>query len=469
MARTRGRSGLDHEPGNADVQRLGDRGNGAIAERAEPADNAAFVNMAATVALHEAVDCAERLGYVVPGAWRSMANGVVLPVDADVILDHDGYTRREEKASTPAPLAGLFPLGYPASDAVKQATLRFYLDMADDYAGSPMLSALLRHVGGNDVGPDTVVSGCSRRGTRSFRRTASTWSTYDPTSSGTASLRTIPGKPGGFLMACMYGLTGLRVSSGDPMTWSERPVVMPGLWDGVEIERLWIRGRPATLRTFMVTTAQPWNSTSRTNSAGPRQHSERRRTTSPSPARTLAQSGLHARLTFSPCRKQHHYSGSQSGSTRPRRGTTSVAQSGEGIRDLPEQVASDDPHERFRSTRYSARPRWRVCALPDHGVQRWCAAGYETGEKPGEYMPTAGGGERYMAVAIDIVRRSGRRDPCFRSADESNGRHQTAYGFLERSSRLLGNDLRFPPSTPAISMTFGINATWFWAPATRSG
>ena len=72
-----------------------------------------------------------------------MADGIVIPVDrSNVILDHDGYTRREEKAATPAALAGLFPLGYRVSEDVERATLRFYLDMADDYAGSPMLSAL---------------------------------------------------------------------------------------------------------------------------------------------------------------------------------------------------------------------------------------------------------------------------------------------------------------------------------------
>jgi hypothetical protein len=220
-----------------------------IAEREEPADNAAFVNMAAAVTLREAIDCAERLGYAVPGPWRSMADGIVLPVNrANVILDHDGYTRREEKASTPAALAGLFPLGYPAPKAVARATLRFYLEMADDYAGSPMLSALL--------GAWAAMTSDRALSSRMFEEGYAKFSSdrfnvvheYRPDK--------FPEQPvsgpflanlGGFLMACMYGLTGLRVGSGDPMTWSERPVVMPSLWDGVEIERVLIRGRPASL------------------------------------------------------------------------------------------------------------------------------------------------------------------------------------------------------------------------------
>ena len=52
---------------------------------------------------------------------------------------------------------------------------------------------------------------------------------------------------GGFLLGLLYGLPGLRVGSGAPTSWCERPVVMPETWDGVEVERIWVRGRPAHL------------------------------------------------------------------------------------------------------------------------------------------------------------------------------------------------------------------------------
>jgi hypothetical protein len=45
----------------------------------------------------------------------------------------------------------------------------------------------------------------------------------------------------------MYGLTGIRIGPGEPHSWCERSVVMPDLWDGIEVERLWIRGRPVSL------------------------------------------------------------------------------------------------------------------------------------------------------------------------------------------------------------------------------
>ena len=221
-----------------------------IAERKQPADNPAFVNMAATVALKETLLCAARLGYDVPPAWKAMAEGIVLPVNSSkVILDHDGYTRREEKASTPAALAGLFPLGYSTTQAIERATLRYYLDMADDYVGSPMLSALLGAWAA--MLPDRALS------SRLFEEGYGMFTTARFNNVHEYRLDKFPDQPvagpfmanlGGFLTACLYGLTGLRLGPEEPSMWGRRPVVMPDLWQAVEVDRVWVRGRSASIR-----------------------------------------------------------------------------------------------------------------------------------------------------------------------------------------------------------------------------
>jgi protein-glucosylgalactosylhydroxylysine glucosidase len=48
---------------------------------------------------------------------------------------------------------------------------------------------------------------------------------------------------GGFLTSVLYGLTGLIPGPGEPASWAHRPAAMPSLWEGVEVERLWARGR----------------------------------------------------------------------------------------------------------------------------------------------------------------------------------------------------------------------------------
>jgi len=48
----------------------------------------------------------------------------------------------------------------------------------------------------------------------------------------------------GFLLACMYGLGRLRLRPGPTASWcDEGPIVMPTLWEGVEVERVWAHGR----------------------------------------------------------------------------------------------------------------------------------------------------------------------------------------------------------------------------------
>jgi hypothetical protein len=178
-----------------------------------------------------------------------MADGLVLPVNDDgVILDHDGFTRREEKAATPAALAGIFPLGYPIDERVEQATLRFYLDMADEYVGSPMLSALL--------GAWAARLPDRRRSGRLFEEGYAKFTSERFNNVHEYRDDKFPDQPvcgpflaniGGFLLACLYGLTGIRLGRGSPASWCERPVSMPDLWDAVEVERVWARGNPMSL------------------------------------------------------------------------------------------------------------------------------------------------------------------------------------------------------------------------------
>jgi len=221
-----------------------------IAERRDPSDNVAYVNMAAIVALREAITCARQLGRPVPAEWQALASGIVIPIDESrgVILDHDDYDPNEEKGATPAVLAGLFPLGYDVSAEVEAATADFYLALADDYIGSPMLSAL--------YGVWAARRGRRADAARLFEEGYAKFVSDRFTNTHEYRTDKFPEQPvagpfsanmGGFLIGCLYGLTGMRPGPGAPDTWCERPVVMPDLWDGVDVERIGVYGKPAKL------------------------------------------------------------------------------------------------------------------------------------------------------------------------------------------------------------------------------
>jgi trehalose/maltose hydrolase-like predicted phosphorylase len=226
-------------------------GVNGIAERATTVDNNAFVNMAASVAFREAAALAQPLGHEPRSRWAELAQSVYVPIRDGVIRNHDRYRSNEEKGETPEAAAGLFPLTYDVEPDVERATFAFYLDLADRYVGSPMLSALL--------GVYAARIGDRARALELFERGYADF-VVDPFSITTEYARDafpeqvvagpFTANIGGFLVSLLYGLTGLRIDDAEPEAWCRRPVTMPAGWDGIEVERIWARGAPARLQAL---------------------------------------------------------------------------------------------------------------------------------------------------------------------------------------------------------------------------
>ena len=52
---------------------------------------------------------------------------------------------------------------------------------------------------------------------------------------------------GGFLLSLLFGFTGLKPNYGELETWNEGTVVLPEGWRAIEVDRVWIRGKPTRL------------------------------------------------------------------------------------------------------------------------------------------------------------------------------------------------------------------------------
>ena len=220
------------------------------AEAKPPRNNNAFVNMAAKVLLDETIGAAATLGEEPRRLWREIRDRLVIPAAtrSRYIPNHDDYRVDELKGGTPEAAAGIFPIGYRVPSAVEEATFRFAVEeQAPRYVGTPMLSAFLAYyatrAGLRDEATELLETGYGDFINEPYLETDE-------------FTKVAPDKPrsgpmfaniGGFLTTLVYGYPGLRLGSGTPETWAERPVALPPGWKGIRIERIWAHGEERSL------------------------------------------------------------------------------------------------------------------------------------------------------------------------------------------------------------------------------
>ena len=215
-----------------------------IAERKKESNNEAFTMLSAKAVLEAALNMAQTLGQPEGQQWREVCANLKMPMRKGVLVSHDDFRLNEEKGATPSPLMGLFPLENLDGE-IARATLEYYLPLAPTYIGSPMLSAFYgvwaARRGDRRAALKLLDEGYGRFVTGRFLQTLE----YRPDR--------FPEQPqagpffanmGGFLMSLLLGFPGLKVAAEAPEEWPLRTAVLPVGWKAIEVERLWLRGRP---------------------------------------------------------------------------------------------------------------------------------------------------------------------------------------------------------------------------------
>lgn len=228
-----------------------------IAERESPVNNAAFTNMGAVVVLRQALRAAKVLGFEADPVWREIADGMHIPMRGYAVISHDAYRVDEEKGTTPDPLMGLFPFGFPLDEAQERETLALYLGMAQDYIGSPMLSALYgawaARSGDRVLALKLLDEGygafCIGRFLQTLEYRADRFPEQPQAGPFFANI-------GGFLTGLLFGFTGLEPGSEDPQAWARRPATLPAGWTAIEVDRIWVHGKAMRLRAVHGETAR---------------------------------------------------------------------------------------------------------------------------------------------------------------------------------------------------------------------
>jgi hypothetical protein len=126
--------------------------------------------------------------------------------------------------------------------------LALYLGLAQDYIGSPMLSALYgawaARAGDRSLALRLLDEGygqfCVGRFLQTLEYRADRFPEQPQAGPFFANI-------GGFLTGLLFGFTGLEPGSDDPQAWIRRPVNLPAGWSAIEVDRLWIRGQAMAL------------------------------------------------------------------------------------------------------------------------------------------------------------------------------------------------------------------------------
>jgi hypothetical protein len=177
-----------------------------------------------------------------------MAERMILPRRGQIVVSHDDFRIDEEKGATPDPLMGIWPVGFPLVHGDEQATLAFYLAHWNAYVGSPMLSALYgvwaARTGDRDLALKLFDEGYAAFAHGRFAQILEYRADRFPEQPRAGPFFA---NMGGFLSGLLLGLPRLEPNEDDPETWSAAPVVLPKGWTAIEVDRLFVRGKPMRL------------------------------------------------------------------------------------------------------------------------------------------------------------------------------------------------------------------------------
>jgi protein-glucosylgalactosylhydroxylysine glucosidase len=231
-------------------------------------NNPSYFNLLAKKVLQNAIQCAKEVGKTVPMAWEKMADQIFLPSNpgGTIIYPYDNTTKAkvfnqaEDKYEEAEPklegknyslgnLHFLFVHGLPLSESLFRNT--YFAEekirlSAEAYPGVP---GSARAPGFTSPSYMAAAAFCGER-TKSADLFVNSWKPYWHSPYGMTSeyqsqyygsyITTF----GSLLENTMLGLTGLRIQNGD---WHIGKATLPAGWEKIEIDRIWINGKPVKL------------------------------------------------------------------------------------------------------------------------------------------------------------------------------------------------------------------------------
>jgi trehalose/maltose hydrolase-like predicted phosphorylase len=211
--------------------------------------NGSQMNLACKMVMRAALDVSSKLGISVPPTWRKIADTIVIPRDlkTGVVLPYDGAKPGSGYSVDMLPL--LFLHNLPVDPEEFRRTFTFEQKLKATVPSTPSVPCTKESPGFScpPVAASEAFIGDRKRAKEYFERS---WKEYwvEPYGLTKEYAKYEDGNyitnDGSLLMSVIFGFTGLRISDGD---WHHYPATLPEGWKRIEIERIWIHGKPMHL------------------------------------------------------------------------------------------------------------------------------------------------------------------------------------------------------------------------------
>jgi protein-glucosylgalactosylhydroxylysine glucosidase len=203
-------------------------------------NNNAYVNLICKMVLAAALECAAEAGATAPPSWKKIHDTLVLPLDKDrqIVLPYDNAERGARYSF--GSLDMLTVHDPPLSTNLLRNTYHYETRMRGSQSSGIGFSVAASAA-------TAAFLGDRQRARQLFDQSwRNVW--LEPF----GMIREAPSQDygcfltnsGSLLQTVMLGFTGLRIRRGD---WRAYPATLPEGWSSVEMDRLWVRGRPQRL------------------------------------------------------------------------------------------------------------------------------------------------------------------------------------------------------------------------------
>jgi protein-glucosylgalactosylhydroxylysine glucosidase len=222
-----------------------------IDEGTDNINNDSFTNIICKTVLENANRIAMKLGYPANKTWAAIAETMLIPIHPELNFIEQFEGCKIKPSLPPESVMAFFPYGYSHSKTVDENTYKFFIehDMRR-FCSGPMLAGFL------GVFPARLGN---RKLAREFFDEGALTFFVEPfmlcTEGGAIHYKNHPdglitifltGR-GSLMSGLLMGLTHLDIWQEDMDKWFAGPIVMPEGWDGIVLEKVYLKGRSARI------------------------------------------------------------------------------------------------------------------------------------------------------------------------------------------------------------------------------